>query len=237
MEELIVLYEDNHIIVVLKPQNVPSVPDGSGDVSMYDAVKKYIKEKYDKPGDAFIGLVHRLDRPTGGIMVFARTSKAASRLSEQIRSGDVRKRYLAVTCGIPRERQARLTNYLVKDESTNTVRIAAAAIEGSKEAVLDYKVLETYDNKYALVSVELLTGRGHQIRVQMKGINAPLLGDGKYGSVGARSRNLALWAHELCLTHPTTKKTMAFKVFPPTDEMPWKAFSVEKYINVSKPNF
>lgn len=237
MEEPIVLYEDNHIIVVVKPQGVPTMPDGSGDTDMLTIVKNYVKVKYNKQGEAFIGLLHRLDRPTGGVMVFARTSEAASRLSEQIRNGDMQKKYLAVTVGIPRERRARLVNELLKDESTNTVRIVPVPCEGSKEAILDYKVLETYENKYALVDVELVTGRGHQARVQLKGVGAPIFGDAKYGDGKEGRRNLALWAYELLFTHPTTQKTMAFKAFPPTDKVPWKAFAVERYINVSRPNF
>lgn len=233
METPIILYEDNHIIVALKPQNVPTMPDASKDTDMLSALKAYVKEKYNKPGEAFIGLVHRLDRPTGGVMVFARTSKAAGRLSEQIRAGEVEKRYLAVTVGIPRERHARLTDELLKDEKTNTVKIVPVKCEGSKEAILDYKVLETYGNTHALADIELVTGRGHQVRVQMKGIGCPLYGDAKYG--GGERANLALWAYQLRFVHPVSKKTMVFRAFPPCEEIPWKLFSVEKYINVVRP--
>lgn len=234
---LTVLYEDNHLVVVVKPQNVPTQGDESGDEDLLTKVKNYVKEKYNKQGEAFIGLVHRLDRPTGGVMVFARTSKAAARLSAQIREGEFEKRYLAVTAGIPRERQARLVNNLVKDEKTNTVRTAAAAIAGSKEAVLDYKVLETADNKLALVDVKLITGRGHQARVQLKSIGAPIFGDARYGGdTLAKGYNLALWAYELKFRHPTTGDNLVFKVFPPVEKTPWKFFNVEKYINVARPN-
>lgn len=236
-KELTVLYEDNHIIVVVKPQNMPSQGDSSGDIDLLSAVKEYVKEKHNKPGNVFIGLVHRLDRPTGGVMVFAKTSKAAARLSQQIQCGDMEKKYLAVTVGIPKERQARLIHNLIKDEKTNTVKTAAAAIEGSKEAVLDYKVLETADNKIALVDIKLITGRGHQARVQMKSIGTPIFGDAKYGGdTLAKGHNLSLWAYELKFTHPTTKDNMVFKVFPPVDKSPWKFFNVEKYINVARPN-
>ena len=236
MDEPIVLYEDNHLVVVVKPQNMPTMADSSGDPDLLGWVKNYVKVKYEKPGDAFIGLVHRLDRPTGGVMVFARTSKAAARLSEQIREGETEKRYLAVTIRIPRERRARLTNELIKDTDTNTVRISVVPTPESKEAILDYRVLETVDNKYALVDIELITGRGHQARVQMKGIGCPIFGDARYGGGTAKDGNHALWAYELKFKHPTSGKTMAFKVFPPTENSPWKYFSVEKYINVSRPN-
>lgn len=235
--ELAVLYEDNHLIVVVKPQNVPTQGDSTGDKDLLTMVKEYVKEKYDKAGNVFIGLVHRLDRPTGGVMVFARTSKAASRLSEQLREGELEKKYLAVTVGIPKERQARLVHNLVKDEKNNVVKTTPAAIEGSKEAVLDYKVLETADNKIALVDIKLVTGRGHQARVQLKSIGTPIFGDVKYGGdTLAKGHNLALWAYELKFRHPTTKENLVFKVFPPTEKTPWKFFHVEKYINVARPN-
>ena len=129
--KLTVLYEDNQVIVVVKPQNVPTQADSSGDVDLLTMVKQYVKEKYDKPGEAFIGLVHRLDRPTGGVMVFARNSKSAARLQEQMKSGLFEKKYLAVTVGVPRDRQGRLSQYLFKDAETNTVKVVPAAVEGA----------------------------------------------------------------------------------------------------------
>ena len=139
---LTVLYEDNQIIVVVKPQNVPTQADSSGDKDLLTMIKEYVKEKYAKPGEVYIGLVHRLDRPTGGVMVFARTSKAAARLQEQMKTGLFEKKYLAVTVGVPRDRQGRLSQYLVKDEKNNMVRVVPAAVEGAKKAELEYKVLE-----------------------------------------------------------------------------------------------
>ena len=223
-----VVYEDNHVVVVLKPQNVPSQEDSSGDLDMLNMVKEYVKEKYNKPGNVFIGLVHRLDRPTGGLMAFARTSKAASRLTEEIQSGDFEKTYFAITCGIPREKQGRLTHYLKKDEKNNIVEIVPKLEKGAKEASLLYKVLETYGDKYALVEVNLLTGRSHQIRVQMAAIGCPLFGDVKYNGRAA-GKNLALWATKLEFLHPTTKDRLVFKSYPPEME-PWKSFKIEKYI-------
>lgn len=232
MEDLIVLYEDNQIIVVVKPQNVPTQGDKSEDKDLLTMVKEYIKVKYNKSGEAFVGLVHRLDRPTGGVMVFARTSKAASRLCEQIQAGEFEKKYLAVTVGKPRERRGRLLNYLIKDEVSNMVKIAPAMIDGAKKAILDYNVLETKD-ALSLIDVKLITGRAHQVRVQLMGQGCPIFGDVKYGTVG-KGHKLALWSYSLRFLHPTTKQTMVFKVFPP-EVTPWKFFDVEKYINVVKP--
>lgn len=233
--KLTVLYEDNHIIVVLKPQNVPTQGDASGDESLLGEVKAYVKEKYGKPGEAYIGLVHRLDRPTGGVMVFARTSKAAERLCEQIKNGEFEKRYLAVVLGTPRDRQARLENYLKKDEKTNTVVTVPAAYEGAKKAILDYKVVES-DPRFSLVDIKLITGRSHQARVQMKSIGNPIFGDARYGGdVQAKGHNLALWAYELRFYHPTTKTPMVFVAYPPVDKTPWKFFAIERHVSLVAP--
>lgn len=223
-----VIYEDNHILVVIKPQNLPTQADISGDEDLLTKLKSYIKQKYNKEGNVFLGLVHRLDRPTGGVMVFARTSKAAERLSEQIRNGEVDKTYFAVLEGTPKNKRYRLINYLKKDEKNNIVKIAPQYEDGAKEAILDYQVLETKGGR-SLVKVDLETGRSHQIRVQMAGIGCPVVGDQKYGK-DAKKCNLALWAAILRFTHPVTKKIMTFKVMPPVENAPWKDFEVEKYL-------
>lgn len=223
-----ILYEDNQIIVVKKPFNIPTQPDSSEDKSLLDMVKEYIKEKYNKPGNVFLGMVHRLDRPTGGIIVFARTSKSAERLTEDFKNHNIEKRYLAVLSGVPKDKVGHLENYLKKDEKTNTVKLATFSEEGSKLAVLDYKVLE-YNEKYSLVDIYLETGRSHQIRVQMSANKTPVFADFKYGK-GVKDVNLALYAYKLKFSHPTTKKTMTFICEPPLDEAPWKYFSVEKHI-------
>ena len=232
---LTILYEDNHLIVVLKPQNVPSQGDSTGDKDLLSMVKDYIKETYDKKGEAFAGLGHRLDRPTGGVMVFAKTSKAAARLSEQIKGGSFEKRYLSVVVGTPRDRQARLSDYLFKDEKNNTVKVVPAAIEGAKRAELVYKVLETTP-KLTLVDIKLLTGRSHQARVQMQHIGTPIFGDVRYGGdTLAKGHNLALWAYELRFYHPVTKLPMVFVAYPPLDKTPWKFFEIERHVNVVAP--
>ncbi len=229
MEKLDVLYEDNQIIVVIKPHNVPSQEDESGDMDLLTMVKSYVKEKYNKEGEAFIGLVHRLDRPTGGIMVFARNSKSAARLSEQFANHTIRKTYYAITTSQPALKMGHLTNYLKKDLKENKVKIVSMSDDGAKKAELDYKVLETKD-ELSLLQVIPTTGRGHQIRVQLAGINCPIYGDNKYGKDGASTKNLALWAGKLELVHPTTKEKMKF-VCPPEDVKPWSNFYMKKYIN------
>ena len=219
-----ILYEDNHIIVAIKPQNVPSQADTSGDLDMLTMIKQYVKEKYNKPGNAYIGLVHRLDRPTGGIMVFAKTSKAAKRLCEQIKTKDFVKKYLCVVVGKPNPSTGTLTNYIKKDEKNNVVKIVPQSENGAKLAILDYKVIEKSQKNYSLVEILLTTGRSHQIRVQMSNIKNPLFGDVKYGYNG-RNWNLALWAYKLSFVHPVTKQNMHFTVYPPVDEYPWDMFS------------
>ena len=179
-DNLIILHEDNHIIVVLKPQNVPSCEDASKDRDMLTIIKDYIREKYHKTGNVYLGLVHRLDRPTGGIMVYAKSSKAAARLSEQIKNGDFEKKYFAVLVGKPREEQGTLTNYMKKNSVNNMVYVCAPTEANAKFAELEYRVL---DEKAGLsfTEIKLHTGRSHQIRVQMSAINCPVYGDMRYG--------------------------------------------------------
>lgn len=224
MDGLKILHEDNHIIVVLKPQGVPSCGDESGDENMLDAVKEYIRTAYGKPGNVYVGLVHRLDRPTGGVMVFAKTSKAAARLSEQMRSGDFEKKYLAVLSAVPKEPQGKLVNYLKKNAVNNMVYLCPPTTEGAKMASLEYRVAEEKGG-CALAEIKLHTGRSHQIRVQMAGIGCPVFGDMRYGGERAKKGNLALWAYSLTFTHPVTKERLRFMAEPP-EETPWKHFSL-----------
>lgn len=224
-----ILFEDNHIIVVHKPQGVPSQPDESGDKDMLTMVKEYIKEKYNKPGNVFVGLVHRLDRPTGGVMVFAKNSKSAARLAEQMASGDFEKTYYAITNGVPASKNSTLVNYLKKDEAQNKVRIVPQTEEGAKRAELEYQVLEKKDD-YALLKIKLLSGRGHQIRVQLANIKCPLVGDNKYGK--GEKVMLNLYAVSFSFLHPTTKEKMVFRVYPPEDKLAWNKFNFEKYLSI-----
>lgn len=235
-EELNIVYEDNHLLVVVKPNNIPVMADSSKDLDLLSMLKNYLVKKYDKPGEAFLGLVHRLDRPTGGIMVFAKTSKCAKRLQEQIQNGDMEKSYLAVLDGVPKEPAGKLVNYLKKNEKTNEVRVVPSATVGAKRAELDYKVLEEKDG-ISLARVKLITGRGHQIRVQMAHIGCPLVGDMKYNPNAVKNKSyLGLWAYELKLNHPITNETMTFRVYPDKEVAPWRAFDLDKYLSVNIKN-
>lgn len=222
MEDLKILYEDNHIIVVVKEPGIPTQEDKTGDKDMLTIVKEYIKVKYNKPGNVYLGLVHRLDRMVGGVMVFAKTSKAASRISEYIRQKNVKKRYLAVVNGtLPvTDKKVELRNYLVKNERLNMSRVVDSTTKGSKEAILEYKVLKnfTYNGKdYSLVDVDLHTGRHHQIRLQFAHIGHPLYGDIKYGQkVNKVGQNLALFSYYLSFFHPTKDEYLEFE-FKPTE--------------------
>lgn len=236
MEELNILFEDNHIIVVLKPQNLPSCEDASKDLDLLTMVKDYIKVKYNKQGNVYVGLVHRLDRPTGGVMVFAKSSKAASRLSAQIVDGDFEKRYYAVVCGVPKEEQTTLIHYVKKNSVNNMVYVCTPTEVNAKRAELSYKTLEVKGD-YSLVDVRLGTGRSHQIRVQMNAIGCPVYGDMRYGGEKAKKGNLALWAYYLAFYHPVSKERLVFRVMPPIENTPWKAFDVEKSVTIIKPSY
>ena len=210
-----VIYEDNQIIVVEKQPNIPSQSDKTGDEDMLTMVKSYIKEKYNKPGEVYIGLVHRLDRPVGGVMVFARTSKAASRLSEQVRNKTLKKTYIATVDGKIEQEQGFLEDYLYKDERHNMSKVVNKEKKNAKLAKLDYEILN-YDEKRDLtvVRINLHTGRHHQIRVQFANFGHSLYGDQKYG-VRGKGKQIRLWAYKLELEHPTKKEIMTFESEPP----------------------
>lgn len=214
MKDLNIIYEDNHIIVVEKPVNIPSQADKTGDLDMLTIIKAYIKEKYNKPGDAYLGLVHRLDRPVGGVMVFAKTSKAAARLSEQVRVKDFKKKYLVVVNGKMEDQRGILEDYLLKNEKANVSRVVKEGTKNSKLASLEYEVLK-YNNEIdlSLLKIDLHTGRHHQIRVQLSSRNHSIYGDQKYGGRG-HGKQIALWAYELSILHPITKERMTFNVLP-----------------------
>ena len=227
MNDLTIIDEDNHILVVLKPPGVPTCGDESGDDSLLEAVRRYVKVTYEKPGNVYIGLIHRLDRPTGGVMVFAKTSKAASRLAEQMRGGDFEKKYFAVLVGAPKEKKATVVNYLKKNPVNNMVYICPQTTDGAKMASLEYTIMEEKGG-CSLADIKLHTGRTHQIRVQMAGLGSPVYGDMRYGGESAKKGNLALWAYSLSFTHPVTKERMRFMAEPPRDASPWKHFDLSK---------
>lgn len=218
-----ILFEDNHIIVVVKPHNIAVQADESGDLDMLTIIKNFIKKRDNKPGNVFLGLVHRLDRPTGGVMVFAKTSKAASRLGEQLKKHELHKNYLCIINGKPQLAKNRLVAYLKKDEKTNTVHLSPKLEQGAKEAILEYKVVDSND-KFSLVEVDLVTGRSHQIRVQMaEQLNCPLVADFKYGDKDHKG-NLNLWAYKLSFVHPVTKQAMKFIAEPDYETSAFKIF-------------
>lgn len=236
MEELTILHEDNHIIVVLKPQNVPSCEDESKDKDLLTMIKEYIRQTYGKTGNVYLGLVHRLDRPTGGVMVFAKSSKAAARLSAQMKEGDFEKRYYAVLVGKPKEDRATLTHYMKKNAVNNMVYVCPPTVQGAKFAELDYRVIN-YKDDLALTEIRLHTGRSHQIRVQMSSIGHPVYGDMRYGGEKAIKGNLALWAYYLSFTHPVSKERMVFRIQPPKDLRPWDGFDTENSVTIIKPEY
>jgi 23S rRNA pseudouridine1911/1915/1917 synthase len=222
-----VLFEDNHIIVVEKPVNIPSQRDESVNDDMLTLMKKNIKERYKKPGNVYLGLVHRLDRPAGGVMVFAKTSKSASRLSEQMRSGSFKKIYFAVVHGKLKNARDKLRHFLLKDERTNIVSIVEESVKDAKLALLEYEEIE-YVKGLSLVKINLLTGRPHQIRVQFSGTGNPLWGDQKYGmDLNRTGQQLALWSTEIGFTHPVSNEKLSFKNNPPNLE-PWNLFEYLK---------
>ena len=223
MTEPIIVYEDNHIIVVVKEQNVPCCEDESKDLDLLNIIKEYIKVRDEKPGNVYLGLVHRLDRPTGGVMVFAKTSKAAARLSEQMKNGDFQKIYYAVLTGILPKKKQTLTNYLKKNPINNMVYVCGQTVAGAKFAELEYNVIEEQAG-LSLTEIKLHTGRTHQIRVQTSHLGYPVYGDMRYGGENAVKGNLALWATSLSFSHPVTKERLTFKVEPPKANAPWKIF-------------
>ncbi len=218
-----ILYEDNHIIVVEKPINLPVQEDISKDKDLLTLLKENIKIRYNKPGNVYLGLVHRLDRPVGGVMVFAKTSKAASRLSDSIRKNEIQKIYKAVILSANLKQKDTLTDYLIKDSKTNITTTTSK--EKGKKSILEYETLETKDN-LSLVKIKLETGRSHQIRVQFSSRNAPLYGDQRYNKNAKKGQQIALWATSLKLVHPVSKEVMTFTSEPPKT-FPWNIFKGE----------
>lgn len=214
MEQIKVIYEDNHMIVVEKPVNIPSQSDKTGDIDLLSMIKNYIKKRYKKPGNVYLGLIHRLDRPVGGVMVFAKTSKAAGRLSKQVREKQFQKTYLVVVNGKMEQPKATLQDYLLKNERTNMSKVVEEGTKNSKLAILDYEVLK-YEPEINLsvLKITLHTGRHHQIRVQLSSRNHSIYGDQKYGGRG-HGKQIALWAYHLKLYHPITNEQLTFKSIP-----------------------
>jgi 23S rRNA pseudouridine1911/1915/1917 synthase len=212
-----IIYEDNHLLVVEKPINIPVQEDSSKDKDFLTMLKDFIKERDNKPGNVYLGLVHRLDRPVGGIMVFAKTSKAASRLSEQVRNHTFKKVYYAVLEGKAQEKDT-LIDKLLKDTKNNIVKVD----KNGKEAILDYQLLD-YKNNYSLVKINLKTGRSHQIRVQFSSRNLPLYGDQKYNKNSIVGEQIALFAKKITFLHPIAREEISFEIELPKRK-PWIYF-------------
>lgn len=217
-----VLYEDNHLLVVEKPINIPVQADDSKDPDFLNLLKKYIKDKYNKPGNVYVALLHRLDRPVGGVMVFAKTSKAANRLTNQIKNHEVQKKYYAVLEGTVEKKEDILVDYLQKNHKENKVYVD----KRGKKAILSYKVLQKRET-LTLVEIDLQTGRSHQIRVQFSSRGMPLYGDQKYNSNGKKNTQIALYAKELSFYHPINKEKMVFTL-PLPNRYPFTLFKIKE---------
>ena len=209
--------------MVEKPVNIPVQEDSSHDLDLLTMCRQYIKETYNKPGNVYLGLVHRLDRPVGGVMIFAKTSKAASRLSDQVRTHTFKKEYLAVLDGTPKKKQGTLVDYLKKNTKNN--RVTVTNEKEGKKSILHYDVLETKHNR-TLVHITLETGRSHQIRVQFSSRNLPLVYDQRYNP-HTKKGQIALYAYQLTFIHPTQKEPMTISCLPSKKD-PWNLFEVEQ---------
>lgn len=223
MKDLDILYEDNHLIVINKRPSQIVQGDKTGDITLPDLIKDFLKIKYNKPGNVFCGVVHRLDRPTSGIVVFAKTSKALSRLSEQFKQRETKKVYWAVVEKLPLKKESVLSDYLLKNEKQNKSYVVSADKKGVKKAELKYKYIASSD-RYHLLEVELYTGRHHQIRCQLAHNGCVIKGDLKYGATRSNSNaSIHLHARKLTFNHPTTKEEMTI-VAPTPDDAIWNFF-------------
>ncbi len=220
-----VVYEDNHLLVVNKPANLPTMGVAADKASLLDDAKQYIKQKYNKPGNVYLGVVSRLDAPVTGLLTIARTSKAASRLTEAFRAGNVEKVYWAVVDEVPDPESGRCVNWMIKDERRRKMHVTNAEREGAKEARLSYTVKQHLKNDRALLEIRLETGRKHQIRVQLASRGWTIVGDRKYGSHIAFEPGIALHAHALAFQHPVKDERMEFTLPPPES---WRSLGVSE---------
>ncbi|HLS60581.1 MAG TPA: RNA pseudouridine synthase [Virgibacillus sp.] len=224
-----IIYEDNHLLVVEKPVNIPVQEDRSGDQDLLTILKEDIKIRYEKPGNVYLGLVHRLDRPVGGVMVFAKTSKAAARLSDMMRRRVFGREYIAVVRGTPPQKNGRLEHFLVKDRVKNIVHTSTAAHKQANKAILEYETLGQAEG-FSLLKVKLHTGRSHQIRVQLAAVDCPLYGDQKYGQkVNKPGQQIALWSNMIQFNHPVQKEDVSYQSTPPRS-FPWNLWEESQYL-------
>lgn len=217
-----VIYEDNHIIIVNKSSSEIVQGDKTGDTPLSDIVKQYLKEKYNKQGNVFVGVTHRLDRPVSGLVIFAKTSKALSRLNEMFKHSEIKKTYWAIVKNCPPKEEEELTNYLVRNEKQNKSYAYDKEVKNSKKAILHYKLIFHSENYY-LLEVDLKTGRHHQIRCQLAKMGCPIKGDLKYGSPRSNSDgSICLHARKISFIHPVSKKVIEVEAPVPDDNL-WKA--------------
>ena len=221
-----VIYEDNHIIVVNKESGEIVQGDKTGDTPLSDCVKDYLKRKYQKPGNVFLGVVHRLDRPVSGLVVFAKTSKALSRLNEMFRKGEVHKTYWAIVKNAPKEPSGRLTHWICRNEKQNKSYAYNSEVSGSKKAVLDYRLLASGDN-YHILEIRLLTGRHHQIRCQLSAMGSPIRGDLKYGAQRSKpDGSISLLSRHVEFVHPVSKELVSLDAPLPKDNLWQKILNI-----------
>ena len=221
-----VIYEDNHIIVVNKESGEIVQGDKTGDTPLSDCVKDYLKRKYQKPGNVFLGVVHRLDRPVSGLVVFAKTSKALSRLNEMFRKGEVHKTYWAIVKNAPKEPSGRLTHWICRNEKQNKSYAYNSEVSGSKKAVLDYRLLASGDN-YHILEIRLLTGRHHQIRCQLSAMGSPIRGDLKYGAQRSNpDGSISLFSRHVEFVHPVSKELVSLDAPLPKDNLWQKILNI-----------
>lgn len=225
MHKVEVLYEDNHIIVVNKPSGALSQGDKTEDAPYSEYVKQYIKEKYKKPGDVYLGVPHRLDRPVSGVLLFARTSKALTRINEQFKNKEIQKTYWAVVKKLPPETEGTLIHYMKKNEANNTSKAHISSNKGGQYAELHYKIIGSLDN-YHLLEITPKTGRHHQIRVQLASMGSPIKGDIKYGFQRPNDdKSIHLHARKLKFLHPVTKEWVEVKAPTPHKDVIWRSFA------------
>jgi 23S rRNA pseudouridine1911/1915/1917 synthase len=223
---LSVIYEDNHLIAINKPAGALVHGDETGDTTLSDLVKEYIKIRYGKPGDVFLGVIHRLDRPVSGVVIFARTSKALERMNKMLREHTMEKTYLAIVAVRPEEFSGRLVHHLIKDEQKNITRAYASKKTGTKEAILEYHLVGELDAK-VLLEVHPITGRPHQIRTQLSKIGSPIIGDLKYGAeYPLHDKSIALHCYKMAFVHPVKNEKVVIKADPPSLAI-WRTFTID----------
>jgi 23S rRNA pseudouridine1911/1915/1917 synthase len=228
MKPLSVLYEDNHLIIINKPSGALVQGDKTGDAPISDDVKQYIKDKYNKPGDVFLGVIHRLDRPVSGIVIFARTSKALTRMNEMFKDKEIQKTYWAVVQNPPKETSGTITTYTIKDSLLLKAKVYSKEVPKSKICVLDYKVIQESD-RYYLLEVIPHTGRYHQIRSQLSYIGSPIKGDIKYGYPRTNPNgSIQLHARRIEFIHPVSKEKITVSAPVPKDDVLWQSFETTK---------